>query len=151
MRPTRKYLLPLLLTAALLAGCGVAPADGQVELLWPERQSIFRLDAARTRLEVFSIRGGITPLGAVPLPATLCPGAMALDAAENRLWLWSAQGGVVIDARSLKVVRQWQSETNPKTAVPGRVSMVALQLPFRPDCHSSAKTLHAMGKTPMKD
>lgn len=151
MRASRLFLFPLLLSAAVLTACDEVRTDSPAELLWPERQSIFRLDGTRARLEVFSIRGGITPLGTVALPAELCPTTMALDATGNRLWLWSRRGGMVIDARSLKLVRQWQSGSEDHADVPDTVRMVSLALPFRAPCGSREKTLQAMKETAVKN
>lgn len=143
MYQKRSYLRALLLSAALLTGCGEVQTVSPVELLWPERQSIFRLDASRARLEVFSIRGGITPLGTVALPRAFCPTRMALDATGNRLWLWSTRNGMVIDARSLRVVRQWQSGSADQAEVPEPVRMVSKALQVGTMCGSQEKTLQA--------
>ncbi|PKO59320.1 MAG: hypothetical protein CVU25_02425 [Betaproteobacteria bacterium HGW-Betaproteobacteria-19] len=148
MYQKRSYLFPLLLSAALLKGCGEVQTDSPVELLWPERQAIFRLDATRAKLEVFSIRGGITPLGTVALPAAFCPTTMALDATGNRLWLWSARSGMVIDARSLRVVRQWQSESADQAEEPEPVRMISKALPVWAACGYGEMPLQAMKKAP---
>lgn len=140
------FKLLSLLTACLAAGgCGQASPDATVDIAWPERQSIYRLNAARTQIDVYSLRGGVVPLGSMALPASLCPTAMALDEKGNRLWLWSQHGGVAFDARSLKPVQQWQSVGAAFTAqVPPGVALRSMM--FRPatGCDARVKTLQAM-------
>lgn len=148
---TRKAGLPVpalaaLLGLALLAGCDAGrqvltagvPA-GRGEVAWPERQVLFRHEAAQGRLEAYALRGGIAPLGAVQLPAALCPAAMALDPATGRVWLWGERGGVLVDGRGLRVVEHWQgggarlplrelAGREGAAGVPARLQMAAVSL-----------------------
>jgi len=108
------------LCALLLAGCdagleafSAGQPGGRSEVAWPDRQVVFRHEVARGRLEAYSIRGDVALLGAVELPPSLCPTTMALDTAQGQLWLWSARGGTVVDARSLKVLARWEGEREP--------------------------------------
>lgn len=99
------------LAGTVLSACGGpagAPGGALGDLEWPERQVVFRLVAQPLRLEAYSIRGGVAPLGSVPLSLD-CPQAMALDESGGRMWVWGAQGGVAVDSRSLRVVGQWGS------------------------------------------
>lgn len=112
------------LAALALGGCGgrVDGAGGVLgDVEWRERQVVFRLWAQPLRLEAYSIRGGVAPLGNVAL-ALGCPEAMAFDAA-GRVWVWGARGGVAVDGRSLRIVQQWQGTA---VDVPRPAAAVAL-------------------------
>lgn len=102
-------LVAVVLAGAVVSACSgsaATPGGALADLEWPERQVVFRLVAQPLRLEAYSIRGGVAPLGNVPLSLD-CPQAMALDAADGLMWVWGAQGGVAVDSRSLRVVGQW--------------------------------------------
>lgn len=138
---------PAILTiAAMTVACGNPYYGETVELAWPEMQSLYRIDAARGQVEAFSLRSGITPLGQVKLPATLCPESVALDVASNRLLLWSRQGGVAIDARSLKTVSTWTADN----ATPPRLNgsgIYAMPLPDQTGCRNRVRVLHAQSES----
>lgn len=142
--PSFNTPLCALLSCILMAGCGQPQTDVSVDIAWPERQSIYRLDAARAQIDVYSLRGGIAPLGSVHLPASLCPTAMTLDEGSNRLWLWSNDEAVEIDARSLKVVRQWRTDSAQTLAIPPGVALRSLRIRTSHACMKGEKTLQAM-------
>lgn len=145
------FRAPAILTiAAMATACGNPNYGETVELAWPEMQSLYRVDAARGQVEAFSLRSGITPLGQVKLPPTLCPESVALDVASNRLLLWSRQGGVAIDARSLKTVSSWTADD----AAPPRLTgsgIYAMPLPDQTGCRSRVRVLHAQRETVMQN
>lgn len=97
----------------LLAGCGVEALPPAADLVWPQREIVFRVLDEPPRLEAYALRGGIALLGSVRLPAGVCPQRMAFDAARERVWLWSAEAGVAIDARALRIVERWQAGAAP--------------------------------------
>lgn len=144
MRPFSPNILALVTTCLALAGCGRPSTDTAVDIAWPERQSIYRLNAARTQIDVYSLRGGVAPLGSMKLPPSLCPTAMTLDEKGNRLWLWSQHGGVAFDARSLKPVQQWQAIKTDTSQVPPGVALRSLILRPTVGCEARARTLQAM-------
>ena len=133
-----------LLSCLVLAACGQTQTDASVDIAWPERQSIYRLNAERTQLDVYSLRGGIAPLGSVHLPPSLCPTAMTLDERSNRLWLWSNDEAVEIDARSLRVLQQWRAGSAQAHAVPPGVTLRSLRFRASSNCLTREKTLQAM-------
>lgn len=117
-----RLLSPLLATFCLasLAACGQAAPAGRIELLWPERAVVYRVTGEPGRIEAYSIRNGIAPLGTTRLPAGLRPAAMALDAGKGRIIVWGERGGAVIDGRTLALRAEWHDDAARPDDVPPR-------------------------------
>ncbi|MDD2874233.1 MAG: hypothetical protein PHG21_11460 [Azoarcus sp.] len=136
--------LTLFAASALLAGCGQTQTEATVDIAWPERQSIYRLNPERTQVDVYSFRNGIAPLGSIRLPAGLCPVAMTLDEPGNRLWLWSDRGGVAFDARSLRQVQRWSASVDTPSPVPPGVALRSMIFRTGATCKTLPASLQAM-------
>jgi hypothetical protein len=136
--------LALLAASTTLAGCGQTQTEATVDIAWPERQSIYRLNAARTQVDVYSFRNGVAPLGSIRLPPGLCPVAMTLDEQGNRLWLWSDRGGVAFDARSLRQIRRWNAPAGGPSPIPPGVALRSLIFHTGAACRTLPENLQAM-------
>lgn len=86
-----------------LAGCEAAPAPAD-EAFWPQRQTVYRLDPSGAAIEVYGLRGGITPLGRLALPEGFRGKRLTLDTELARLTVSGASGNLAVDARALRVL-----------------------------------------------
>ena len=95
--------LRALLIALSLAGCQAAPAPAD-EAFWPQRQTLYRLDPSGAAIEVYGLRGGITPLGRLALPAGFHGERLKLDIEAARLTVSGPGGNLAVDALALRVL-----------------------------------------------
>lgn len=86
-----------------LAGCEAAPAPAD-EAFWPQRQTLYRLDSSGAAIEVYGLRGGITPLGRLALPEGFRGERLTLDTELARLTVSGAGSTLAVDARALRVL-----------------------------------------------
>lgn len=136
--------LALFAAGTMLAGCGQPQTDAAVDIAWPERQSIYRLNPERTQVDVYSFRNGVAPLGSIRLPSGLCPVAMTLDEQGNRLWLWSDRGGAAFDARSLRQIESWNTSVDTPSPVPPGVALRSMIFRTGTACRTLPASLQAM-------
>lgn len=151
---TAGVFMAMLSAVLFTAGCGApaVSADAVPDLLWPERQVVFRLLTQPLRLEAYGIRGGVAPLGTVRLPDGMCPQAMALDAATGRIWLWGEGGGAAVDGRSLQLSASWEVRAGEGAAVvygragqpPAHLVLAARALPPMPTCGGRERMAEAV-------
>ena len=99
-------LIPFVLVQGLTA-CGRDVPNQVTERYWPDREVVYRLDAAQGTLSAYSVRNGITPLGVLRLPPGYADAQMKLDTVTGRVSLSSAAGVVVADGRALKLLGQY--------------------------------------------
>lgn len=147
MRKIGARLIALLCAAVALGACSreLRWEDGRTDLLWAERQVVFALSPARGRVDVYSIRGGVSWLGGAVLPVEECFHALALDPAAGRLWLWSDRGGVLLDARRLRALARWEGRADVAPAPPTSV-VVARVAPGQAVCPSGRVAVADAGR-----
>jgi len=95
--------LRTLLIILFLAGCEAAPTPAN-EAFWPQRQTLYRLDPPGAAIDVYGLRGGITALGRVALPAGFHGERLVLDAEAARLTVSGPEGSLAVDARALRLL-----------------------------------------------
>lgn len=86
-----------------LAGGEAAPAPAD-EAFWPQRQTLYRLDPSGAAINVYGLRGGITPLGHLALPPGFRGERLKLDIEAARLTVSGPGGSLAVDARALRVL-----------------------------------------------
>ena len=110
-------LVALALTG--LGGCGgeMRWEEGRVLLGWEAHEMLFALSPQRARLDAYRLHGGVLWTGGVELPAQKCFRALRFDPDSARLWVFGEEGGVLVDARRMRLLASWDG-AQPPTAPP---------------------------------
>ncbi len=113
------------LVLVAMAGCSdLAWERGRVLLWWEAHEMLFALSPQSGRVDGYRLHGGVLHTGGVVLPAGACFDTLRFDPRSARLWVLGADGGLLVDARRMKVLAQWQGAEAPapppETALAGR-------------------------------
>ena len=96
------------------AGCGdLAWERGRVLLWWEAHEMLFAMSPQRARLDAYRLHGGVLWTGGLELPPHDCFDTLRFDPASARLWVFGEAGGLLVDARGMRVLARWQGGEAP--------------------------------------